>query len=109
MVEVEIAVDDAGVLRFFRASGHAGQGRNGNDIVCAAVSVLVRTAVRVLSGRAGITIDCRAPEPGFLEMEADYREEGRGFLSASGEFLVEGLSSLAEEFPENCSLSIRRI
>ena len=105
MIEIEAVLDQDGTLRACGASGHAGAGAAN---VCAAVSVLMRTAVRTLSGREGITIRCDAPEPGFLFLEADYAEEGREFLFAAGVFLLEGLASLAEEHPEHCSLSIRR-
>jgi uncharacterized protein YsxB (DUF464 family) len=68
----------------------------------------MRTAVRALSGRKGITIRCDAPEPGFLSVEADYTAEGKDFLFAAGVFLCEGLASVAEEYPQYCKLSIRR-
>jgi uncharacterized protein YsxB (DUF464 family) len=108
VIEIEAALDSGGVLRACKASGHAGAGKTGSDIVCAAVSVLMRTAARSLSGRKGITIRCEAPEPGFLFLEADYTAEGREFLFAAGVFLTEGLASVAEEYPQYCRLTIRR-
>ena len=108
MIEINAVLDESGTLRSCTASGHAGAGKTGTDIVCAAVSVLMRTAVRALSGRKGITIRCDAPEPGLLFLEADYTAEGKDFLSATGVFLIEGLRSLAQEYPENCKLSTRR-
>jgi uncharacterized protein YsxB (DUF464 family) len=102
MIEIKAALDEAGILRSCEVSGHAGAGKTGTDIVCAAVSVLLRTAIQVLSGRKGITIRGDAPEPGLLWMEADYSEEGREFLSSTGEFLTAGLKSVAGEFPDNC-------
>ena len=108
MIDIEAVLDGNGALRTCSSSGHAGAGRTGSDIVCAAVSVLMRTAVRVLSGREGITIRCDAPEPGFMFLEADYTAAGRDFLSAAGVFLIEGLSSVAEEYPQYCKLNVRR-
>ena len=108
MIEIDAVLDMDGTLRACKVSGHAGAGQTGNDIVCAAVSVLMRTAIRTLSEREGITIRCDAPEPGFLFLEVDYMAEGREFLFAAGVFLLEGLASVAEEYPEHCSLSIRR-
>ena len=106
MIEIRAVTDHDGILRSCRAEGHAGAGKQGYDIVCAAVSVLLRTAVSVLSGREGITIRANAPEPGFLWLEADYSKEGREFLSSTGEFLMAGLRSLAEEFPDNCRVTV---
>jgi uncharacterized protein YsxB (DUF464 family) len=108
LIEIEAVLDENGTLRSCKASGHAGAGRTGEDIVCAAVSVLMRTAVRALSGREGISIRCDAPEPGFLSVEADYTAEGKDFLFAAGVFLSEGLESVAEEYPQYCRLTIRR-
>ena len=108
MIEIEAVLDENGVLRSCKAAGHAGAGPTGTDIVCAAVTVLLRTAVRALSGKKGITVRCEAPEPGFLFLEADYTAEGKDFLFAAGVFLTEGLASVVEEYPQYCTLSIRR-
>jgi uncharacterized protein YsxB (DUF464 family) len=99
-------LDDDGVLRACKASGHAGTAKNGQDIVCAAVSVLLRTAVNILSGRDGITIKYGAPEKGFLWLETEYKAEGRDFLFTAGVFLIEGLKSVAMEYPKNCRINI---
>ena len=108
MIEIEAVLDSGGILKTCTASGHAGAGKTGTDIVCAAVSVLMRTAVRTLSGKKGITIRCEAPKPGFLSLEADYTADGKEFLYAAGVFLTEGLASVAEEHPKHCKLTIRR-
>jgi uncharacterized protein YsxB (DUF464 family) len=108
LIEIEAVLDDNGVLQSCKASGHARAGRKGTDIVCAAVSVLMRTAVRALSGRKGITFRYDAPEEGLLFLEADYTAEGKEFLYAAGVFLTEGLMSVAEEYPQHCRLTIRR-
>ena len=108
MIDIEAVLDENEVLRSCKASGHAGKGQTG-DIVCAAVSVLIRTAACTLSAREGITIRYEAPEPGLFFLEADYTAEGKDFLFAAGVFLIEGIALVAEEYPENCKLTIRRI
>ena len=108
MIDIEAVLDEKGILRSCKASGHAGAGKTGADVVCAAVSVLMRTAVSVLSGREGITVRYEAPEPGLLFLEAGYTAEGKDFLFAAGVFLIEGLASVAGEYPKNCRLTIRR-
>ncbi|MDR0999070.1 MAG: ribosomal-processing cysteine protease Prp [Treponema sp.] len=108
MLRIKADLDRAGLLRACRVEGHAGAGLKGTDIVCAAVSVLVRTALRTLSGRKGITVRGCAPERGLLWMETDYTEEGRGFLAAAGAFLIEGLMSVSEDFPDYCRIDIHR-
>jgi uncharacterized protein YsxB (DUF464 family) len=105
LIEVDMAFDGAGLLRSCRVRGHAGAGKGGADIVCAAVSVLVRSALRSLSGRRGIEIRGAAPERGLLWMEAACTAEGKEFLSAAGIFLAEGLKSVAEDYPEYCTVN----
>ena len=106
MIEIEAILEDDGTLRACKAVGHAGAGKSGTDIVCAAVSVLMRTALTALSGRNGITLSGGAPEKGQLWLEVDYNAEGKDFLFAAGVFLIEGLKSIAREYPENCKLTI---
>ena len=103
-----MVLDEAGLLRSCRVSGHAGAGKRGGDIVCAAVSVLTRTIVRVLSGRKGITIRGTIPEQGNFSMETEYTAEGREFLAAAGAFLTEGLLSVSGEFPDYCKVTLER-
>jgi uncharacterized protein YsxB (DUF464 family) len=108
MIRVDMVLDEAGQLRSCRVQGHAGAGKKGNDIVCAAVSVLTRTIVRVLSGRKDVTIRGSIPEKGDFYMEADYALEGREFMAGAGAFLIEGLLSVSEEFPDYCKVIIER-
>jgi uncharacterized protein len=107
LIDIEAVLDENGILRSCKAGGHAGKGQTG-DIVCAAVSVLIRTAACTLSDREGITVRYEAPEPGLFFLEAEYTAEGRDFLFAAGEFLIEGLASVAGEYPKNCKLTIWR-
>jgi len=107
LIEIEAVLQSDGTLRACKVSGHAGAGKAGTDIVCAAVSVLMRTALSTLSGRKGIMLRCGAPEKGQLWLEADYEAEGRDFLFAAGVFLIEGLKSVAQEFPKNCRITFK--
>ena len=109
MIEIEAILEENGTLRACKALGHAGAGKAGTDIVCAAVSVLMRTAFSVLSNRKGITVRYGAPETGQFWLEADYEAEGKDFLFTAGVFLIEGLSSIAQEFPQNCRLNINTV
>jgi len=108
VVEIEAVLDSDGVLRACKASGHAKAGKAGADIVCAAISVLMRTALSVLSNQSGITIRGGAPKKGELWLEVEYNAEGKNYLFAVGEFLINGLSSVAQEYPNNCKLTIKK-
>jgi uncharacterized protein YsxB (DUF464 family) len=109
MIGIDAVFDEAELLRFCEVKGHAMAGPPGYDIVCAAVSILTRTAFRVLSEREGITLRGGAPERGVFRMETEYSEGGREFLSGVGAFLVDGLTSVSEMYPEHVTLTIRRV
>ena len=104
MITIDVVVDEAGLLDSCRVEGHAGVGPRGGDVVCAAVSILVRTALRTLSGQEGVSVRGSAPERGVLWMEADCVESGASFLAATTAFLAEGLRSVAEDYPDHCSV-----
>jgi uncharacterized protein YsxB (DUF464 family) len=106
LIEIRLALDEAGLLRSCNIQGHAGAGKRGADVVCAAVSVLIRTALRVLADKPGIEIRGEAPRRGALWMEADYTPEGRETLSMAGLFLIRGLESVAEDYPGHCKMTI---
>ena len=108
MIQADVVLDEAGLLRTCRVSGHAGAGKRGSDIVCAAVSVLTKTIVQVLSDRKDITIRGNIPERGIFSLEAEYTPEGREFLAAAGSFLIKGLLSVSAEFPDYCKVTIER-
>jgi len=108
MIQAELVLDRAGLFRSCRVLGHAGAGKRGEDTVCAAVSVLTRTIIRVLSGRKDITIRDSIPGEGNFYFDAEYTPEGREFLAGAGAFLVEGLVSVSTEFPDYCKVTIER-
>ena len=101
-----MALDAAGLLSSCRVTGHAGAGKRGSDIVCAAVSVLTRTLVRALSGRQDVTLRGNIPQQGDFWAEAEYSPEGRDFLAGAGGFFIEGVLSVSAEFPEHCKVTI---
>ena len=109
MIQADIVLDEAGLLRSCRVQGHAGAGKRGGDVVCAAVSVLTRTIVRALSGREGITVRGSIPEQGNFWMETGYSPEGREYLAGAGAFLMEGLLSVSAEYPDYCKVSIAKL
>ena len=109
MITIAVVQDESGLLKSCDIHGHAGEGKRGHDIVCAAVSVLARTAQAVLSGKEDITVRGGAPGRGVFTLETQANSQaGRDFLAATGAFLVEGLQSVADEYPGNCVMTITK-
>ncbi|MDR2842800.1 MAG: ribosomal-processing cysteine protease Prp [Spirochaetaceae bacterium] len=110
MIKIDVVLDKEDILMSCGISGHSESAPKGSDLVCAAVSVLAVAAERTFSGNSGIKLASEAPERGvFLLQTAPETLEGKTFLKAAGEFFLQGLSSVAEAYPDNCSIAIRRI
>ncbi|MDR1986531.1 MAG: ribosomal-processing cysteine protease Prp [Treponema sp.] len=105
MIGIDLALDKAGLLVACGVQGHAQAGPKGNDVVCAAVSVLTKTALRVLSVQEGIRVQGGAAR-GVFWMELEYTPQGRDFLFAAGMFLKEGLEAVVAEYPDHCTITI---
>jgi len=66
MIVADVSLDDSGIIRSCSIEGHAGAGPFGGDIVCAAVSVLARTALKALSEAEGVAVSAAASRSGGL-------------------------------------------
>lgn len=102
MILIDVSLDHAGLIYRCNVEGHADTGPKGSDLVCAAVSVLARTALMVLSDAEGIMVRGKAPERGLFRMEVEYLAEKRDFYSGISCFLLEGFDSISKEYPDNC-------
>ncbi|SIS63665.1 ribosomal-processing cysteine protease Prp [Alicyclobacillus vulcanalis] len=103
MIEVELLLHGDGI-EGFRVRGHAGYAEAGQDIVCAAVSVLVYNFVNSAERFAGARFDvqdvgealtCRFPEA--LDARAKLLFDS----------MVFGIEQVAEQYPEH--VRIRRV
>lgn len=58
MIAITVYRDPAGDIHGFTTEGHADMAPEGQDIVCAAVSAIVQTAIFALHEIAGFTMEC---------------------------------------------------
>lgn len=101
-----LEVGDRGQFLSAVASGHAARGTRGGDVVCAAVSVLLRTAVLGLE-RLGPQIE--AADRGFLSFRlGGCPDSALALLCFTAEFLERGLRTLMQEYPSSVHLCVRR-
>jgi uncharacterized protein YsxB (DUF464 family) len=107
MIRVHLLRHPDGGLCSVSAEGHALYDTAGKDIVCAAVTILLRTVVETLSRTEGIAVRMDAARRGRLDFRAEAKApvnspealEVEGLLMYAGFFLETGISSLAAEFP----------
>ena len=115
MISVTLTYGKNGVLKNCKANGHADFSKKGTDIVCSAVTVLLRTAVNLLSHMENVTLNADTSSRGFLSFDVSLNEELCEDFSESlktevrlkciADFIEEGLGSIQKEFPENVHLT----
>ena len=107
MTNIHLVFCQNGKLKACRAEGHSGYGKKGYDIVCATVSILMRTAVQTLSKLKGVKVESDLSTRGIVDFrveQTEFSEKLDAELEFAGKFLEDGFSSLASEYPENVIL-----
>lgn len=99
-LKVVIGLGSGGLLLSASADGHAGSSLKGENLACAAVTVLLRTAYETISAYPGVKIKGKAEKPGSLDFRiSSWPEEKSERLRAVADFLVAGLSGVNREYP----------
>jgi len=105
MTVVSLMCCKNGSLFSCSAEGHSGFAPKGFDIVCAAVSVLMRTTLQVLVDSYGEIIKSEITTRGKLAFRVDgVAGQNCDRLIYAADFLRTGLKSLEKEYPKYISL-----
>ncbi|SJZ93001.1 ribosomal-processing cysteine protease Prp [Selenihalanaerobacter shriftii] len=100
MVTVTINRNDYGEINYFCSSGHAHFDEYGSDIVCAAVSAILQTAVFGIIENLGLEDILVKTEDGWLICDLeDYSSNDDVKLIL--EVMVTGLMKTEESYPDN--------
>lgn len=101
-----------GALASCEVTGHSGFALRGADIVCAAVSTVVRTTVAVLqtADSPEALVTCDSSGHGQLafratEMSSEYTER----MVFAADYLQKGLEIIAAEYPEYLKLRVKTV
>lgn len=95
-----------------KAEGHAGAGEYGQDIVCAAVSVLLQTLANEVTeaARAGLlAVGVVAHGDGWMKVEMTPTDQTQDMADAWVELVRDGIDALAESYPENVELEVHYV
>ena len=107
MVTARAVIDDRLCLVELDVEGHAGFSGAGEDLVCSSVSVLTRTAGRVILSQLKEYCGIRTGGKGSLDLKIfEIPEEKRGWMKGVTEFLLKGLSDLETDYPAFVKLEI---
>lgn len=105
MVRVHLTCSKDGSFRSCCGQGHAGYAPAGSDIVCAAATILLRTALQVLSEECGASVLVDTPGPGILDFSVQGGIDDKSRLIYASDFLRAGFVSLQNEFPEHVAFT----
>jgi uncharacterized protein len=108
MIRAAIVLDKGACLRSFKAEGHANAGERGYDIVCAAFSILARTAYRALEDLPGTELRGSAPGHGSLSFEVLRPATNPERAAGIADFLVVGMGDLARDYPDAVEFLVER-
>lgn len=95
-----------------KAEGHAGAGKYGQDVVCAAVSVLLQTLANEATeaARAGLlAVGVVAHGDGWMKVEMTPTDQTQDMADAWVELVQDGIDALAESYPENVELEVHYV
>lgn len=127
MVKIRLLSNAENCFSAFESSGHAsgshaggghadfgdndGKPEKGGNIVCAAVTILLKTAVLSLSSAqkesSSLKAEIRADNPGYLSAKITaFSEEDKPRLQYLLEFLTIGLMAIEAEYPDCLDLQI---
>lgn len=113
MIEVTLAYTKDGVFTECNAKGHAGADVRGRDVVCAAVTVLIRTAMTVLNNTKGIVLNAMPSGRGEVHFNVQIADDGMRTAESAArlvcvsDFIECGVRSVMAEYPQNVRLERR--
>ncbi len=109
MTNIVLERAESGELLSCSAKGHSGYAKSGSDIICSAITILLRTTLQVLS-ESKLDLSVKSSKEGELEFNVTNKgnllDEQKSLLKYSGIFLEKGFNSLCKEFPEYVRFNI---
>ena len=108
---MRLAKTKRGSLRYCSSSGHAFFARKGSDIVCAAVTTLLRTTLEVLESVEDIKVTADLASRGKLVFNVGHNDlvsiDSLNKVIFAGDFLEIGMQRLAKEYPKNVTVRVQ--
>ncbi len=111
MVKIRLVSTEENLFSYFESSGHAGMSENGKDIVCSAITILLKTAILTLLSAEeksdSLKLKINTEDRGYLSAKVEsFSEDDQDRLKYLLEFLILGLSSIKAEYSDYLDLKI---
>lgn len=110
MIVVRVRLDEDGCLASVSVSGHASTdqtGRGGN-VVCAAVTGLIRSCADAIAERTAIVATGAAPHPGQMRFDIVSREDDGEWLRGVTDVMLCGVRRISGDSPGEVQLTVER-
>ncbi|MGL4982151.1 MAG: ribosomal-processing cysteine protease Prp [Treponemataceae bacterium] len=108
MVKITLYKSRDGCFKKIKALGHAGFSNTEGDIVCSAITMLLRTTLDVLNKK--IELDIEAGERGLLSFSVrDFQSVDTTYLIFVCDFLETGFLRLQADYKKNISFNVKVI
>jgi len=109
VIRAQLVLDDDGMLVRMSVTGHAHSSSAGNDLVCAAVSSLVRTTVRTLEAHEGLRVWYNAPGPGTVALDIEtVPQSEKIWLKGVTDMVRIGFEDIRSDAPAHIELDVKR-
>ena len=110
MINVRLVMDrlDPPGLVALRARGHAAADQGHISLVCGAFTALLRSFAGAVEN-AGIPAEIRAEGPGAFDFELRSDQElNRDWFNGAAQVLLQGITDLEREYPEEIRIRVDR-
>lgn len=110
MTKITLVRAKLGTVLQCKASGHSGFAKSGKDIVCSAITILMRTAIELLSETSEVEFKTDTSLRGNLSFSARVKKSDsilQERILTIGDYLERGFGSLCKEFPENVTFELK--
>jgi uncharacterized protein YsxB (DUF464 family) len=107
VISIDIIQDERGCIRKCNVEGHSFLAKPGTDILCAGVTVLLRTVQRVLYIDKGVGFKGSDPESGKMSFTLKWIPEIKvNRMQGISDCLIRGLKDLEAEYPDRLKVTV---
>ena len=107
ILKIDICLNSNNIIKYVSAEGHAGDSPAGKNIICAAVSVLIRSAYRTIVKNSKVEACITAKNEGSLYFRIiKFDESQTEWLKGISDYLLTGIKDIESESPDSVKIVI---
>ena len=107
ILKIDLCLNSDNIIKYVTAEGHAGKSPVGENIICAAVSVLIRSAYRTIVKNSKVEACITAKGEGNLYFRIiQYEDSQKEWLKGISDYLITGIKDIETESPDSVKIVI---